>query len=77
MLILKILGIWTVLSVITSFIVAPALSRRLRDANFRDENEWSGTDDDGREDSREAGRWMNGAHRTEAGAGHEDGRRLL
>jgi uncharacterized membrane protein len=34
MLILKVLGIWTAVSVVTSFIVAPALSRRLRDVNF-------------------------------------------
>jgi hypothetical protein len=34
MLLLKVLGIWTAVSVITGLFVAPALARRLRDVNF-------------------------------------------
>jgi|GEM_PF-2548951 len=34
LIILKILAAWTAVSAVTSFAVAPALSRRLRDVNF-------------------------------------------
>jgi hypothetical protein len=35
MIILQILAAWTLASVLTGLAVAPALSRRLRDVNFR------------------------------------------
>ena len=35
---IKFLAIWTALSVIVSFIIAPALSRRLRKLNFPPED---------------------------------------
>jgi hypothetical protein len=38
--ILKILAAWTLVSVFSSFAIAPALSRRLRDINFPAEDEW-------------------------------------
>jgi hypothetical protein len=37
--ILKILAAWTVVSVIASLAIAPALSRRLRDTNFPPKDE--------------------------------------
>jgi hypothetical protein len=37
--ILKILAAWTLVSVFSSFAIAPALSRRLRDINFPAEDE--------------------------------------
>ena len=35
LILLKILAVWTVISVVGGFAIAPALSRRLRDINFR------------------------------------------
>ena len=34
LIVLKILAAWTALSVVTSFAIAPALARRIRDVNF-------------------------------------------
>jgi hypothetical protein len=39
MIVLQILAAWTVASVITGLAVAPALSRRLRDIDFRPNDE--------------------------------------
>jgi len=39
MIILKILAAWTLVSVFSSFAIAPALARRLRDINFPREDE--------------------------------------
>jgi hypothetical protein len=39
LIILKVLAIWTVISVASGFFIAPALSRRLRDVNFRAEGD--------------------------------------
>jgi hypothetical protein len=36
-LVLKILAAWTLVSLITSLAIAPALSKRVRDINFPDE----------------------------------------
>jgi hypothetical protein len=38
MIVLKVLGAWTLVSVVTCFAIAPALSNRLRDFNFPDDN---------------------------------------
>jgi len=39
LIVLKVLGVWTAVSVVTSLVVAPALARRLDDVNFRAEDE--------------------------------------
>jgi hypothetical protein len=39
MIILKVLAAWTLLSIVTSFAVAPALARRLREINFPSKDE--------------------------------------
>jgi hypothetical protein len=39
LIILEILAAWTVVSIISGFAVAPALSRRLRDSNFPPDDE--------------------------------------
>jgi hypothetical protein len=39
MIVLKVLAAWTVLSIVTSFAIAPALGRRVRKINFPSKEE--------------------------------------
>jgi hypothetical protein len=39
LIIVKILAAWTAVSILTSFAIAPALARRLRDVNFPSRDE--------------------------------------